>query len=63
MMWLHETLAERETFDQTQAHFESLRAYGLLPSGRENASVRLSLPLDSPPPRSYLLPQLLALIY
>jgi hypothetical protein len=42
MIWLHERLAERSTFDQTQKRFESLRGYNLLPRGRQNAGVRLS---------------------
>lgn len=42
MFWLHERLAEPETFEQTQKRFESLRGYALLPRGRENAGVRLS---------------------
>lgn len=42
MIWLHERLADRGTFDQTQKRFESLRGYNLLPRGRENAGVRLS---------------------
>lgn len=42
MMWLHERLAERGTFDQTESRFESLRGYNLLPRGRQNAAVRLS---------------------
>jgi hypothetical protein len=42
MTWLHERLAERDTFDQTTKRFESLRGYNLLPRGRENAAVRLS---------------------
>ncbi|MDP2739889.1 MAG: hypothetical protein Q8O82_14610 [Pseudorhodobacter sp.] len=42
MVWLHERLAERSAFEQTQERFEALRGYGLLPRGRGNASVRLS---------------------
>ncbi|KZL05554.1 methylamine utilization protein MauJ [Pseudovibrio sp. Ad26] len=42
MIWLHERLAERGTFAETQRRFESLRGYNLLPRGRENAGVRLS---------------------
>ena len=42
MIWLHERVARMEPFEHTQKRFESLRAYGLLPRGRENASARLS---------------------
>ncbi len=42
MFWLHERLADPGTIEQTQKRFESLRGYGLLPRGRENAGVRLS---------------------
>ncbi len=42
MIWLHERLAQRDTFEQTMKRFESLRGYALLPRGRENAGVRLS---------------------
>lgn len=42
MYWLHERLGDRGAFDLTQKRFESLRGYGLLPRGRENAGVRLS---------------------
>lgn len=42
MLWLHERLAERGTFEETRRRFESLRGYGLLPRGRENAGRRLS---------------------
>lgn len=41
MLWLHERLAERGTFEETRRRFESLRGYGLLPRGRENAGRRL----------------------
>lgn len=39
---LHRMLATSEKFDCTLKRFESLRGYGLLPQGRENAGVRLS---------------------
>jgi hypothetical protein len=39
---LHRALATPGTFDDTVKRFESLRSYGLLPRGRENAGVRLS---------------------
>lgn len=42
MSWLHERLAGRGTFEETQRRFEMLRGCGLLPRGRENAGVRLS---------------------
>lgn len=42
MLWLHERLAARGKLEETQRRFESLRGYGLLPRGRENAGVRLS---------------------
>ena len=40
--WLHEHLFVKETFQETQRRFETLRGCGLLPRGRENAGVRLS---------------------
>lgn len=40
--YLHQRLAEPRTFDETLKRFEALRGYGLLPRGRENASLRLS---------------------
>lgn len=42
MFWLHERLALRDTLEQSQKRFESLRGNALLPRGRENAGVRLS---------------------
>lgn len=42
MLWLHERLAEPGALEQAQRRFQSLRGYGLLPQGRENAGVRLS---------------------
>lgn len=39
---LHRALGKPGTFDDTIKRFESLRSYGLLPRGRENAGVRLS---------------------
>ena len=41
MFWLHERLADIGTLEESQKRFESLRGYGLLPRGRENAAVRL----------------------
>ena len=42
MLWLHERLEQRDSFEQTQKRFERLRGYGLIPRGRENAGARLS---------------------
>lgn len=39
---LHRELAEPGKFEDTLKRFETLRGYGLLPRGRENAGVRLS---------------------
>lgn len=39
---LHQNLAEPHEYDATLKRFESLRGYGLLPRGRENAGQRLS---------------------
>lgn len=42
MNWLHRRLSDGGALEQSEKRFESLRAYGLLPKGRENAGVRLS---------------------
>jgi hypothetical protein len=39
---LHQTFASPAPFDETLARFESLRGYGLLPRGRDNAGTRLT---------------------
>jgi hypothetical protein len=41
-LYLHQELAEPGTYDETLKRFESLRGYGRLPRGRENAGLRLS---------------------
>ncbi|MGO6939470.1 methylamine utilization protein MauJ [Rhizobium johnstonii] len=42
MLWLHERLGDFHDLEASQKRFESLRGFGLLPRGRENAAVRLS---------------------
>lgn len=39
---LHRTLASPSPYQKTEQRFESLRGYGLLPAGRENAGLRLT---------------------
>lgn len=42
MVWLHRRLGDGSGLDQAVRRFESLRGYGRLPKGRENAGVRLT---------------------
>ena len=41
-LYLHQELAEPQTYDETLKRFESLRGYGRLPRGRATAGLRLS---------------------